>query len=154
MLGIWCWLSCSCTVHLPLWPLQMAAAELLKRTAGLENSALRSVPPANAVFHYRNVGCPGGRHAAGGASQQADEQAEASVNTAKPGSQAVFCMSCMFVSGLSNSYFRCSRVSAGLVCPKAANVAASLHGLVSGDSAETLLETMPARLGEGGLRVC
>lgn len=31
-------------VHLPLWPLQMAAAELLKRTAGLENSALRSVP--------------------------------------------------------------------------------------------------------------
>lgn len=26
----------------------------------------------------------------------------------------------------------------------------SLHGLVSGDSAETLRETMPARLGEGG----
>lgn len=60
----------------------------------------------------------------------------------------------MFVSGLSNSYFKCSRVSAGLVCLRAVNVAAFLHGLVSGDSAETLLETMSARLGEGGLRVC
>lgn len=58
----------------------------------------------NPLFLHRNTGCSGSSHATRGASQQEDKKAEASVNTAKPGLQAIFCMSWTFVSGLCNYY--------------------------------------------------
>lgn len=119
-----------------------------ERTAGLGNSASRSVP-ITPVLLYRNFWCPGDCHATGGASQQADEPAEALVNTAKPGSQADFCMSCMF-GGLCKFCFKCGRMLVCHVCLRAVNRAACLSSWPG--TRELSVRNIPCKAWGGGCR--